>query len=327
MNTKPTFLTDGEQAKPTPAPEPGSQAQPNSSGLSEVGPPQRAETDQDATAQIAELLTPTAPPADEPTDDTPPSEDGDAFQPDQQVVGADEDGDAEDQDLEAGGADDDHTVTVRELADHLGTTAERVYKDLRIPVDGHGEMTIGELKDGFQDRTDARAAVVEREAELQQRESALFAQQQEIAQIQGEIAPYLTPETVNAIEAKASAQQANERQSLMEKVPEFQDQVKFDQFREGIVELLGDFGFQPHEVVITDHRLLLVAREMMRLRGTVKRWADAVEDGRKTGHKANSKGSGGKVTKATGLKRKLAQAAASDDTGTKVDAVATLLKG
>jgi|GEM_PF-6244534 len=303
MNTNATFLESGQTVKPATRDEPSSEASESSSDLSKpvLSP---AETDSQAVEAIQELLAPAAR-SEEPSDGSPP--------------------DADPAPVEDEPSDNDSQVSIRDLASHLGTNAQRVYKDLQVPL-GNGEsLSLGELKDAHQVRETSRSEIAEREVSLQERESAVNAHQQELQAIMGEISPYLTQEAVSAIEAKHASTEARERQSLMEKVPEFKDATKFDAFRDELVEMMSDFGFQPHEVVIADHRLLMVGREMLRLRTTHRRWADAVEGGKLKGHKTTGKASGGKGSTAKGLKRQLADAAASNDTGTKVAAVSALI--
>lgn len=317
MNTNVTFLTSGSTEKPETKDEPSSEASDSSSDLLK-DEPELAETDSQAVEAIQALISPTTSNDEvlEPADEDEPvdvAKVDDAAKPDVPDDGKD------------GESDDDGTVTIKELADHLGTSAEKVYRDLRIPMGTKGEsLTIAELKDSYQAKTDARAEISAQELLLQQRESASFAQQQELATIMGEISPYLTPETVQLIETKHRANEARERQSLMEKAPELTDPAKFDGFRDNLVDMMGEFGFEPHEVVVVDHRMLLVAREMLRLRNSQKRWAEAVEDGKLKAHKTVAKASGGKG-KADGLKRKLAEAAASPNTKDKVAAVSALI--
>jgi hypothetical protein len=87
---------------------------------------------------------------------------------------------------------------------------------------------------------------------------------------------------------------------------------------------MGEFGYQPHEVIITDHRLAVLAKSFLDARKTIKRWSDATDTAKRTGTKV----AGGKAAnpgKAKGLKRQLAEAATSNDTRTKVDAVSALI--
>jgi hypothetical protein len=330
MNTNSTFLESGQTAKPETKAEPSSEASDNSSDLSKQEPDQTipSENDADAILRVVDLLEP----------GRKEEEDGDGIEGEGEAREdegqSDESGPGSEAAQESGGeaggegeVEDDEegsTVSIRELAEHLGTNAQRVYKDLQVPL-GNGEtISLGELKDAHQEREDTRSEVAEREVQLQRREAATFVQQQELSLVMGDVSQYLSPETVEHLEAKQSERETRERANLYDKLPNFRDPAEFGVFREELVDLMGEFGYEPHEVIITDHRLAVLAKSFIDARKIIKKWSDAAEDGKRTGKRVAG-GKGSKPGKATGLKRQLAEAAASDDTRDKVQAVSALI--
>lgn len=184
---------------------------------------------------------------------------------------------------EGGGVDDGGVTsppasapprTLRELAERAGVELSSLY-DIDIPLTDHnGTVKLGALKDAFQSKRDAEREIAQRAASLDEREIAIINEQRMWAQLGTELSQRLPPQTVNALRQRMAAQQDMERQQLMLAMPELRDQTKFDTFRDQVVETLGKFGFAPHEIVVGDHRQLLVVRALIRAQQQLKALRD-----------------------------------------------------
>lgn len=154
---------------------------------------------------------------------------------------------------------------IKSLAKALGTSPKALYDKLTFQV-GESQMTLGQLKDTVQDQQTAVSETTKREAALIARESALVRDQQMLAAVMGDLQGKLRPETVKALEDKRKAREAREFQLMRQTMPELSDPKVFADWRNDVVGMLNEYGFQPHEVQVHDHRMLLALRDMLRFK-------------------------------------------------------------
>ncbi len=217
-------------------------------------------------------------------------------------------------------------TTVAELAEQLGTTQKKLYDSLEITATNGETMTLGALKDKVQDQETSVREVVQRETALHERESAVLRDQQLITAMSSDLVGKVSPELVERYQAQQQQSQAREAQQLRAAMPELADKAAFDTFRGEVVETLSGYGFRPSEMNITDHRMLVILKDLQRTKAQLKKLMEfdpeKVTDKKvpKT-HKPQ-----GKTNRGTNRSRMISNA--RDGTrGQKVNAIAALITG
>jgi hypothetical protein len=156
-------------------------------------------------------------------------------------------------------------ASLADAAERLGIPIEKLY-DVEIGT-GDGEtVRLGQLKDLWQDRERARAEIAEKSLEIDARETAIVADQRLWSELGEDLARTLPPHRMRELQDRLQDRQEREHGALMRAMPELRDQARFDGFRSDMVELLGRYGFKPHEMVMGDHRQLLILRDLKRAR-------------------------------------------------------------
>lgn len=257
MTGKETLSSDGAQEQPDLTTERSSQ-EPTSSSSSQETPRM---TEAEKAAAVANLLS------DDPLDEegqelsSPPAEGGDTGEdtqaPDEAPEGADE---------------APQPMTLAEAATKLGIEPAELY-DLAITT-GDGEtVTLGDLKDAYQNRTAAQRESAEREAALDSREAQVIADQQvwSVLAATGQL-PRGTLEAARNYLADHNSRQTD---ILMQLVPELQDDAKLDNFRRDMVRVLGEVGLKPQEIALSDHRQALFIRRYIQMERELKALKDA----------------------------------------------------
>ncbi|MFT3973162.1 MAG: hypothetical protein QM699_06855 [Amaricoccus sp.] len=209
-----------------------------------------------------------------------------------------------------------------ELRDSLGLDDEALYKIKLNTGDGEA-VTLGDLKDAYQDRSKAARETVKREAALDAREAALVADQQLWQEIGNQLGAAVKPETLNALKLRTQQHAAKEQQALFNAIPELRDEAVFKNWRGDLVKFLHEgYGFKPQEMVITDHRILLVLRDFMRTKSRL----DKLLSFEPSQNPPSSKRSKPPITGAAKRSQLLSRARNGNDSQ-KVAAVSALLNG
>lgn len=160
-------------------------------------------------------------------------------------------------------------LSIKGVAEKLGTTPEKLY-EMEITA-GDGEtVTLGALKDAWQGRQAAERETAEQTAANRERETVLSRDQQLLGMAMQELGTRLTPQLEHRVRARADEMQAQQRQLMMQVLPELADSAKLDSFRESVVTGLSEYGFQAHELNFSDHRMVWVLRDMMRDKAELK---------------------------------------------------------
>lgn len=120
----------------------------------------------------------------------------------------------------------------------------------------------------------------------------------------------------------------HEQEALFLKAPEYKDAAKFEKESKSVVDFLVGEGYSKEELAsVVDHRVLLIARDAMRYRNME---ATAEPKKKRVVRKPKSVRAGNatkrRTTKEKSLTKKMADAAASNDTRVKQDAIAELLR-
>lgn len=170
--------------------------------------------------------------------------------------------------------------TFSEAAEALGMEPKDLYALTLNTGDGE-EVKIGDLKDAYQNRQAAERETAERAAALDERETALFQEQRLFAELGDDLAKHISPQKRQEMLTHLQEREARERQRLMQMMPELQDQATFEQFRDDVVGTLGKYGYKPHEIVVSDHRHLLVVRDLIRANKRIKSLLQLPKEGSK----------------------------------------------
>lgn len=262
----------------------------------------------DPVDQIAELLAEGIP--DEETSDSDPV-------PEQQAAPGEHEG-------ESGGGEEApeeapqeevKLTTLKDAAEALGKEASALY-DVKIPMGDGESQTLGELKDTVLKQREWTSESVRREEELTERELRTARDQQELSYLSAEIAHKMDPEQVKQARARRETELRQEQLTLAEASPKFKDPAQFDLWRNEAVTFLSRYGFKPQDMMITDHRMVLMLDDLMETKKRIKNLAN-VRPRRKEPPKVKRTG----LTKGTD---KRTPANSRDD---HLDQVANLLKG
>jgi len=252
----------------------------------------------------------TASPTSEAAPDGVPDEPGDAAGP----VSADE-GEGEGLEAPLG-----KPATLKEAAEKLGMSAEDVYKLALTTGDG-GSVTLGELKDAYVSQETARRETAKREADLDQRETAITRSQQLWAQLGDQLGQVIPEDARQQLAAHLDETNAREQRMLLQVAPELQDETQLNRFREDVVETLAQYGYRPQEIAIGDHRQALVLRDLIRAKKRLKALEDYKPDRKPPRAKAAGRGA------PASSNAKIVERARRGTEADKVAGVSALLKG
>jgi hypothetical protein len=222
----------------------------------------------------------------------------------------------------ADGAKGGKPATLAEAAERLGIEPAAMY-DLSINT-GDGEtVTLGAIKDAWQDRNSIAREGAKKAMELDARESELVAREAFYSRVQNELAQRLTPQMRSEIAGRFKAEQARHREALLRAMPELSDPAVMTSFLEQLGQEFEGHGFRPGEIQMLDHRVALMARDLMRAKARIARWAAYEPDQQpiKSRESQGRKDAGGNRTKA------IMQRARTGNTADKVAAVGALIKG
>ncbi len=221
--------------------------------VSSSSPRTQPQTEAERAAAVADLLNAV-------------DDDEDGLEPpiDEQLDAPEGEGTPEDEEAQMEGSDEasEGPLTLAEAAERLGIEPSELYS-LAITT-GDGEtVSLGDLKDAYQNRAAAERESAERDAELNSREAQVIADQQvwSVLAASGQLPNHLLETARGAIESH------NEREAdtLMRLVPELQDNAKLDNFRRDMVRVLGDVGYKAHEIALSDHRQALFVRRYLQM--------------------------------------------------------------
>jgi hypothetical protein len=161
---------------------------------------------------------------------------------------------------------------VKTLAEALKVSPAKLYKELQIDVGDGVTMSLGELKDTVKSQQTATREGAEREAGLMSREAAISRDNQLLAIVAQDLRGKLSPQAVQQLEARRQETETRERQLMAEAMPEIVGSAaSLQKFAADVAGMLGEYGFKPHELIITDHRIALVLKDMLRLKGMLRK--------------------------------------------------------
>jgi hypothetical protein len=160
--------------------------------------------------------------------------------------------------------------SLSDLAEHLDASPEELYK-LELTT-GDGEtVKLGDLKDAWQQRQQAARESARRDSGLDEREAALRAEQALWEPVLRELNDKLPQEFKARLRGRDQQQLERERTRLLDAAPELADQTQFQAWRGEVVGFLAGYGYSPQEMAITDHRMLVILRDHMRLKARLEK--------------------------------------------------------
>ena len=255
LETKP--LKPGQEPTPTPDPAESDMSQPGNS--SSDAKTQRSES-QKAQA-VADLLNGSAP---QPESSRAPAfdDDGTPTDPDApDVVPTPAEGDTK----------SSKPANLHEAAERLGMETKDLYK-LELSTQEGETVTLGALKDAWQNRQAHEQEIVKRNVQLDERENVTLQAQVLWAQLGEQAAATLTDQQLMQLKQQMVEREEAERATMLKIMPELAEPQTFAKFRQDAVDLLTKhYRYQESEIVINDSRQLQVIRDNIRMR---KRLAD-----------------------------------------------------
>jgi hypothetical protein len=186
-----------------------------------------------------------------------------------------DDVDGEGHGSEGGSGDDDPSKPVDSidgLTKRHKMTAEQVYA-IKVPMPNGAEpLTIGQMKD----RVGELVELETREAQFDQRriksEGELLRAQAEMRDLMALIPrEQLSPAAVEKVRKSHEATMKRERAATLDIIPEWQDEKRRTEDLQGMVELLGDYGFDEAFITtVVDHRAMKMIRDFWRQNTRIK---------------------------------------------------------
>jgi hypothetical protein len=181
-----------------------------------------------------------------------------------------------------------------------------------IPMSDGSKVSLGELKDHYQDQ---QGKILE----MQERENAIAAQMNEVQ----EMAQYaqLPPEKVEQIRQEKQRYMSNQHEMMLKTMPELNDQAQFTAAKTRMFELAKEYGVVEEVGNWSNHKLIKLLNDHAKLREGIKSATSNVKPLRKREPTAKTK-SVGKVNKVDALAK---QARQSGSKGDQIAAIEALL--
>jgi hypothetical protein len=156
-------------------------------------------------------------------------------------------------DPEAGASE----LTPKAVAERLGISADKLFTEMRIPVDGGEPLTLEEFKAAGKDLRGLKAAQSELAEEKVTFENSVMLQRQTLEKTLAKIPPeLLTAEMISEVRAEQTDTVNRERTALHTIRPDLKDPAKWNATRELLITHLAPYGFHTIEIdSIIDHRL------------------------------------------------------------------------
>ncbi len=222
--------------------------------------------------------------------------------------------------------DEGESVTVAALAEKLDIEPAVLYDELQIPLsakDGGGTITLGEFKDRIGDLKEldaARAAHDEDKASHEKGRMRDHSLLNEMLAMMGDDARPL----YQAASARVESWENEQRDLLLEAIPEWREPDALAKDRQSIVALGDEYGFSEMEISSTqDARTVRMLRDYAKLR---EQHEAAKKAGKRNAVKPGRPGRPAKTSKGSRLAKALQKAQASPEIADKAQGVAAILQ-
>jgi hypothetical protein len=172
--------------------------------------------------------------------------------------------------LPAPAADDLADNALQALAESAGVTVEDLYK-IVIPLgDNREPMTLGALKDQALDSarlTEDRQVFDDRKTSFENDMLRARAELQSVVKL----LPEVPAELYERAQQQHAGMVASERAALHAVMPEWKDPETYSRILDNIMESVGEYGFERHELdAVFDHRLTKLLHDFHTMRQRIK---------------------------------------------------------
>lgn len=177
------------------------------------------------------------------------------------------------------------------LSKRLGLKPEQVY-NVKIPLaDGAEPLTIGQLKDRVGELVDLETRELQFEQRRMRTEGELLRSQAEIRELLAMVPKqHISPEIVNKIRQRHETNMATERRLTLEHIPEWRDEKRAGEDLQGMIGLLGEYGFDETFIAsVHDHRAIKFIRDMYLRDKRIKQALAKVTIPDSKGHRSSAK--------------------------------------
>lgn len=182
---------------------------------------------------------------------------------------------SQDQESQATKIELPETFSPSELAKALNITPKQLYERMQVTLKESGEtVTFGEWKDRVQDQAHAARDHDKREEQILHREAQVVQNMQLIETVAQELGAHLPPSVMQEMQQRQHNKTQLEQQRMLNAMPELKDQAAFNAFKNDIVDAMSKYGFKPHELVISDHRILLALKDLIATKKRIKRLSE-----------------------------------------------------
>lgn len=155
-------------------------------------------------------------------------------------------------------------ASVDAVAKRLKMSAEDVYA-IKVPMPNGAEaISLGDLKDRVGEVVDLEARELAFDVRRQKSEGELMRAHNEMRELLAAVPKeHLNPQLLEKARRRHEATMNTERERTLEFIPSWNDEKKMDVDKRGMMEFLGEYGFDDSFLdTITDHRALKFVRDM-----------------------------------------------------------------
>ena len=182
-----------------------------------------------------------------------------------------------------------------------------------IPMSDGSKVTLGALKDAYQDQQKQVLDIQERENTLMAR----YSEMQELSQY-----TQLPPAKLESIRQQQQQYLQKEHELMLQVLPELNDRTQFEASKGRIVTLAKEYGIEEAVGKITDHRIVKLLHDFASLKHQIRTAKDNVKPLRSKDPKARNRAAG-KIDAATAAAQKANETGSMAD---QISAVSALLQ-
>lgn len=156
--------------------------------------------------------------------------------------------------------------TVEALSKRLGLKPEQVYA-IKVPMPNGAEaLTLGDMKDRVAELVDLDTREMQFDQRRIRQEGDLLRAQAEMRDIMALLPPDVVqklPGLTEKVRKRHVETQTRERQLTLQHIPEWQDEKRCTQDMQGMIEFVGEWGFDESFLgTVVDHRAMKFIRDM-----------------------------------------------------------------
>jgi hypothetical protein len=197
--------------------------------------------------------------------------------------------------------------------DTKAETQDGIDYSAEVPMSDGSKVTLGALKDAYQD---SQRNVLQ----LQERENALMQKYDEVNQLSQHV--QLPPQALEAIRQQQQQYLQQQHQLMLQVMPELGDQAVFTATKEGIMSLAKEYGVVDIVAGVSDHRVVKMLRDFANLRSSIRTAKENVKPLRSTEPAGKNK----PASQGNPAERAAARARSTNRHADRIEAISALLK-